>query len=176
MSVYFSIVDTTKFHGQLIQHISKVLIERDVLREDDKEWVVKEAMNPKSLQHGGTFRNVLSRKVDEVVIPIFGEIISTIDQNFNLNLIDPRKENKSLSWFWLKIFEDHEIMQFNYTDMVTPREKIPGIGGRKYREDFMCKLPFSWLIFEAVNSQWDNAKSSSGETSVCKCAALTILF
>jgi hypothetical protein len=138
-----------------------VLLQRDDVREDEKEWVVREAMDPKSLQHGGTFRNALSRKVDKVISPIFSEIISTIDQNYNLNLIDPKRENTPLAKFWLRIFEDREIMQFNYTDMVAPREQIPGLGARKSGEDFACDLPFSWLVFEAINSQWANAKSAA---------------
>ena len=158
----FVLTDITKFHGVLIQHIFKVLQQRDDVREDEKQWVIKEAMNPKSLQHGGTFRNVLSRKVDDVVIPIFSEILASIDQNYNLNLIDPKRENPSLSQFWLKMFMDSQIMQFNYLHMVTTREQVPGLGGRKSGEDFVCDLPFSWLIFEAVSGLWDNANSSTG--------------
>ncbi len=158
--MFFS--DTKQFHGVLIKHISNVLEERDQIREDEKEWVVKEAMNPKSLQHGGTFRNALSRKVDEVIIPIFSEILASIDQNYNLDLIDPRNDNIPLSQFWLSMFRECGVMQFNYTDMITPREQVPGVGGRKAGEDYKCELPFSWLIHEAVDSQWDNAKSSAG--------------
>lgn len=156
-------LDTTKFHGILIKHISKVLRERDDIRVDEKNWVVREAMDPKSLQQGGTFRNVLSRKTDKVIIPIFSEIISVIDQNYNLNLVDPKKDNELLSKFWLRIFNNPQIMQFSYSDMVTLREQIPGLGGRKSGEDFMCELPFSWLIFNALQSQWDTVKSSVGK-------------
>lgn len=138
-----------------------MLQQRDDVREDEKQWVIKEAMNPKSLHHGGTFRNVLSRKVDDVVIPIFSEILASVDRNYNLNLIDPKKGNPSLSQFWLKMFIDSQIMPFNYLDMVTPREQVPGLGGRKSGEDFVCELPFSWIIFETVNSHWDNAAMSS---------------
>lgn len=146
----------------MVQHIFKVLEERELIRSDEKEWVVNEAMNAKNLQHGGTFRNVLSRKIDDVVIPIFSEIIAIIDQNFNLNLIDPKNENTPLSQFWLNMFRDLSIMQFNYADMVTAREHVPGVGGRKAGEDFKCELPFSWLIHEAVDSLWDHTKISTG--------------
>ena len=156
------VLDATQFHGVLINHISKVLQERDQIREDEKEWVVKEAMNPKSLQHGGTFRNALSRKVDDVIVPVFSEILASIDQNYNLDLIDPKRDNPAISQFWLSMFRECGVMQFNYSDMITPREQVPGVGGRKAGEDYKCELPFSWLIHEAVDSQWDNAKSSAG--------------
>ena len=140
-----------------------MLQERDETWDTEKEWVIKEAMNPRSLQHGGTFRNALSRKVDEVIIPIFSEIIASIDQNYNLDLIDPKNDDFPLSQFWLSIFRECGVMQFNYVDMVIPREQVPGVGGRKAGEDYKCELPFSWKIYEAVNSQWDNAKSSAGK-------------
>ncbi len=121
-------------------------------------------MNPKSLQHGGTFRNALSRKVDQVIIPIFSEIIASIDQNYNLDLIDPESSNPSLAQFWLSMFRECGVMQFNYVDMITrPRDQVPGIGGRKSGEDYKCELPFSWLIYDAVNSQWANARTSVGK-------------
>ena len=143
----------------LVKHIYEVLRERDKFEND---WIINEAMNPRNLQHGGTFSNALSRKVDRVVTPIFSEIIASIDRNFNLNLIDPTNESSPLSRFLLRMFHDPAIMQFIYSDMVAPREHIPGVGGRKAGEDFKCELPFSWLIYEAVSSQWDNAKSEEG--------------
>ena len=119
-------------------------------------------MNAKKLQLGGTFRNVLSRKLDEIVIPIFSEIIAVMDQHYNLNLIDPKKDNPSLSGFWKSMFRDPSIMQFNYNEMMSPREQVPGVGTEKAGKDFKCELPFSWLIHKAVSNQWDNAKSYAG--------------
>ncbi len=152
----------------LINHISKVLQEQDKDGKGEKKWVIKEAMNPKSLQHGGTFQNALSRKVDQVIIPIFSEIIACIDQNYNLDLIDPKSDNPSLAQFWLSMFRKYSVMQFNYADMSIPREQVPGIGGRKSGEDYKCELPFSWVIYEAVNSQWDSAK---GKIATANCSA-----
>ena len=148
----------------LINHLSKVLKERDQIREDDKDWVVKEAMNSRAIQHGGTFRNALSKRIDEIVTPIFSEIIATIDRNCNLDLIFSKSENFSLpiSEFWLSMFRECGVIVFDYTDMITPRAVVPGIGSRKSAEDFKCEMPFSWLIYEAVQSQWNNAKSSAG--------------
>ncbi len=143
-----------------MEHIHKILQMRDEQRPDLKEWVTTEAMNAKGLQHGGTFRNVLSRKVDDVVVPLFAEILASIDRNYNLDLVVPKSENTSLSQFWLNMFGDPEIMQFSYT---STREQVPGLGGRKAGEDFQCHLPFSWLIYNAVDSQWDNAKSIAGK-------------
>jgi hypothetical protein len=156
-------LDSTQFCEVLVQHIHKVLQEHDQLRADERDWVLHEAMSHKSLHYGGTFRNVLSRKIDEVIIPIFSQIIASIDQNYNLNLIIPDDESSPESQFWLRLFSDTDIMRFNYTDLVIPKEQLPGLGGRKSREDFKSQFPFSWLVFDAIESQWDNAKSSGGK-------------
>ena len=95
-----------------------------------------------------------------MVIPIFSEIIASIDQNFNLDLIDPKNSNPSRTLFWINMFR---IIQFNYADMLAPREQVPGIGGRKAGEDYKCELPFSWLVHEIIDSQWNNAKSTAGK-------------
>ena len=154
--------DFDQFYGMLVQHIYQVLLERDEVTLADKEWVINEAMNPTNLQHGGTFSNALSRKVDKVVTPIFSGIIAKIDQNFNLDLIDPNDPLAPLSQFWLNMFHDSAIMQFNYTDMVTPQEQYAGVGGRKAMKDFKCELPFSWLVFDAVDCQWHNVNNTGG--------------
>lgn len=156
----YASIDFDTFHGLLVQHIYHLLQQRDEDRIDEKEWVVNEAMNSKNLQHGGTFSNALSRKVDKVIIPIFGEIIASVDHNYNLDLIDPK--NEDLTRFWLCMFGNPRIMQFSYDDMVRPREQIPGVGARKAGKDFKSQLPFSWLIFETVRNQWDNAMSTAG--------------
>ena len=158
------------FHGILFQHIYEVLHERDAIRTDEKDWIIREAMNQKSLQHGGTFCNALTRKFDKIVTPIFSEILAKIDQHHNLNLIDPKNKHLCLSPLWLKIFNESQIMNFSYSDMVTPKEQVPGLGARKSYEDFVCQFPFSWLVFEAVNSQWDNAKKETGQSAIISIA------
>ena len=160
---FIAVLESTQFCKALVRHIHIVLQEHDQLRQDEKDWVSNEAMSQKSLRHGGTFRNVISRRIDEVIVPIFSQIIASIDQNYNLNLIDPGDEKSHQSQFWLSMFDDSSIMQFNYIDMVTPKEHVPGLGGRKTREDFQSQFPFSWLVFEVFENQWDNTKSSAGK-------------
>ena len=152
----------TQFHGILIVHIFNALQQRDLTKEGGKNWVIKEAMDSRSLQHGGTFRNALSRRVDEVIVPIFSEVIAGIDQNYNLDLIDSESVNVPLTQFWLSMFRECGSMQLSYADMIAPREQVPGVGGRKSWDDYKCELPFSWIIHDAIDSQWENALSTSG--------------
>jgi len=147
-----------------VRHIHRLVSERDQIREDEKHWVLHEALNTRKLQNGGTFQNVLTRKLDEVLIPIFSEIIALVDRNYNLDHLNPKNKNSSLSQFWLTMFRNSAIVQLRYEDMATRcghREQVPGAGGRMAEEDFKCQLPFSWLVKEAVDAHWHSAKSTA---------------
>lgn len=142
-------------------HLYKLLKEREEDRPDLSEWVLSEALNASKLEVGGTFRNVLARKIDDVVTPIFAKIIACIDCNYNLNLIDPKAQDSPRSLFWLAMFGEPKVLQLKYSEMVQG-DTVPGIGGKKSNQDFECQMPFFWLIRDAVDSQWDSAKSRAG--------------
>lgn len=144
-----------------MHHVHKLLQEHDEVRQDTRNWVMNEAMNAKRLQQGGTFRNALFRRVDDAVIPIFSEIIATIDQHYNLNLIDPSDQNSPLSQLWLQIFQDNRLMQFKYTDMITSKS----IGGKRPGDEFISEFPFSWVVYETVENQWNTAKGTAGKNN-----------
>ena len=142
-------------------HIYRLLQERESDKPDLANWVLDEALNSSSLEVGGTFRNVLACKIDEVVIPIFAEIIASIDHNYNLDHINPNAGDTPLVQFWLAMFKDPQVQQLQYSEM-TQGGKVIGLGGRMLDQDFKCKLPFFWLIKDAVDSQWDYAKNKAG--------------
>lgn len=121
----------------------------------DKNWILKEAMDAKGLLNGGTFWNALSRKINDVILPIFTAIIGFVDFNCNLDLVV--QGPPSISKLWLAMFENNQIMQFNY-DKIATRKWRPRRGGRM---EFKCRLPFSWIIKDAVDSQWENAQHQS---------------
>lgn len=153
--------DSNSFYGVLVMYLYKLLQEREADRPDLSEWVLSEALDASKLEVGGTFRNVLARKIDEVVIPIFAKIIATIDFNYNLDLVVPKAEDSPLSQLWLAMFSEPKVMQLKYSKMVQGN-KVVGVGGRKSNQDFKCQMPFFWLIRDAVDSQWDSAKSRGG--------------
>ena len=153
-------LDDANFHGVLVIHLHQLLKERDRVRVDEKDWVLNEALNAKKLQSGGTFRNVIARKLNEVIIPIFSKIIALIDRNYNLDLANPNGNSTPVTQFWLAIFRDPKVMHFSYTEM-SVREQVPGMT----EEEFRCRLPFSWLVREAFEAQWDSAKNTSGNSN-----------
>ena len=143
-----------------MRHIHQLLKEREQVREDDTNWILNEALSIRKLQNGGIFQNVLARKLDGVLVPIFSEIIALVDHNYNLNHLNSQERNSPLYQFWLAMFRNQ---QFHYQDMVTQgmhREQGRSVRGRMIEEDFKCQLPFSWLVKETVDSQWYSAKST----------------
>ena len=118
-------------------------------------------MKRTSLRNGGTFKNVLARRLDHVVKPIFAEVIAFIDSNCNLNFLQPGDSSTPLSHLWLKIFccpgIEHKL---SYQRMKT-RQKV-------LIEEFEGQFPFSWLVKEAIDNLWEEAKAIAGH----KCAYL----
>lgn len=155
-----SSADDSTFHGILVRHIHRLLKEREQVREDERNWVLNEALSIRKLHNGGTFQNVLARKLDDVLVPIFSEIIALVDHDYNLNHFDPKNKNPPVYQFWLTMFRNQQL---HYQEMVAGgvhREKVPGAGGRM-AEDFKCQLPFSWQVKAAVDSLWYSAKSTA---------------
>ena len=85
-TMYIDSIDALTFYGALVKRMKALLKERDELISES-HWVLTEALNGRNLQSGGTFQNVLSRRLDEVFIPVFAAVIVFIDQYSNLNLV-----------------------------------------------------------------------------------------
>ena len=94
------LIDDKTFYGALVKQIKVLLKERDEIMNDN-QWVLNEALNGRHLQSGGTFQNVLTRRLDEVIIPIFAAIITFIDQYSNLNLISTKFVNHNSSLYYV---------------------------------------------------------------------------
>ena len=156
--IFFSVssAEPDSFYGILVSHIHRKLKEREE-NYRDTDWVLDEAMDAHNLQTGGTFKNVLTRKLDKVIVPCFSEIIAFLDRNCNLNLLQSVRPITPLSQFWLKIFSSQRAVQaLGFADMVAT-EKVP-----MRDEEFVCEFPFSWLVKELMDSQWDTAQNVGG--------------
>ena len=153
--------DDSYFYATLVRHILFVLKEREEILDEDSGWVLNEAMSKRKLQSGGTFRNVLSRKLDEVIIPIFAEVLVSIDRYSNLDLV--RKGSPPhIRQLWLSAFPI--LCKFSYADITTQGgDQLAGMGQRRSTSsEFQCQFPFFWLVKETVDSHWDNAISVTG--------------
>ena len=144
------------FYGVLSKYMYKLLEERQCVFMGEKPWLLN--LDSKKLQSEGAFIDDLAMKCEAAIIPILSGIIACIDRNYNLDLI--HQEENPITQFWLTIFGNSDIMGFYYKEVVSMKQVTHhGIGGGKAEEDFQCQLPFSWLIKEAIDNQWDGAKS-----------------
>ena len=152
-----SLSDDSLFYATLVRHIHSVLRQREDLMEEKTEWVLDEAMSGKKLQGGGTFRDVLSRKLDEMITPIFAEVLVHVDRYSNLDLLKRKSTPPYIQQLWLSVFTCSALCSFSYTEMsVQGGGGLAGMGQRKsLGEEFRCQFPFFWLIKETVDSQLD---------------------
>ena len=153
--------DESLFYAGLVKLIHSILKEREEVMGEETGWVLNEAMSRKKLQSGGTFRNVLTRKLDEVIIPIFAEVLVSVDRYSNLDLV--RKNSPPhIRQLWLSAFP--VLCKFSYADMTTQGgDGLAGMGQRRSMGgEFRCQFPFFWLVKETVDSHWDNAISVTG--------------
>ena len=136
--------DNAPFYALLVKFIHQALKQREQARVDEKDWVLIEAMSGRKLQSGGTFRNVLARRIDEVITPYFAELIALFDRNCNLDLLDAKNQTAPISLFWLGMF--HLVGgQINFISLTKWKSDI--------KTHFPCKLPFSWFLKEEVEAQ-----------------------
>ena len=148
-SLLFSEPET--FYTVLVSHIYRMLCEREAIYQDD-DWVLREAMNIYNLQTRGTFMNVLTRKLDDIIIPCLAEIIAFVDRSCNLSLL-----STPFSQLWLKLFSSKRAEEaLKYTPLAG-NKKIHMI-----EEKFVCEFPFFWMIKELVDSLWDGAQNTRG--------------
>ncbi len=158
--------DERSFHGAVVKHILHILQRHEHVQTGHTQWVLDEALNPKHLQFGGTFTNVLVRKIEETLIPILAEIIAAVDFNYNLNLlrIQPVQEelHSRIHSLWISMFRD--VCQFDVG--AHQGDQVPGVGGHFSEIVFRCKLPFSWIIKDKVENEWSYAQSSAGKKCV----------
>ena len=162
-TIYHYVTDQNSFYGALVMRIYQLLCEREADRPDLSDWVLREALNTSKLEVGGTFRNVLARKIDEVVIPIFSKIIGCIDCNCNIDLISGSEESLMTirCEFWIAVFSDPGVFHLKYSEMVQGNTVV----GRIVNQQFKCQMPFFWLIKEAIDSVEDDARSRAGTFS-----------
>ncbi len=135
--------DEYPFYKLLVQLVHLALLQREKDRIDEKDWVLNEAMSGRKLQNGGTFRNVLARRIDEVITPYFAEIIAHCDQNSNLDILDPKNMNSPISQLWLLMFK-FTGGRIDFKSLVEGKTTI--------KTDFCCKFPFSWYVKDVVDA------------------------
>lgn len=130
------------------------MCERDEKIADKDQWILAEALSSTQLSCGGTFRKVLSRKIDHEIIPIFSDILRYIDQACNLDLlISDSSDSKRIKKVWLKIFADADIMSFHFSPRGKGLQKNEVLLiGSEVPVNYHCNFPFFWLVKHGIET------------------------
>lgn len=124
-------------------------------------WYLEEAQNKKHLEHGGTFRNTLTLKMEEILTPLLADCIKEVDVNCNLDLISVNCTTDAyITKVWMKMF--------NYFFTSHSLEVDAILGSTLTVSTFKCRMPFHWVLQSIVNSELEiHFKiSSSGKSRI----------
>jgi len=126
-----------------------------------KEWAFDKASMYSQIT--GTFRNALSQRMDQTLLPVLAKVIGLIDKNYNLSIIHSNRNAESitspLARIWLEFFSNRNLLSITYKDVFTeknimkPNKWVPGIGASLSDYVYKCKFPFSWICQDTINSQ-----------------------
>lgn len=163
--------DNSSFYSILVSRILLLLQEREGdMKALDEEQVCTYATNARALQTRCTLENVLTKRFDDIIIPIFAEILAVIDRYLNLNLLDPKNlpedDKKALEALWLAVFSSTHILKLGWLEMaprVGTEETVSSAEIKVHlAHDFQCQFPFFWIFMETIDSLWDEARSELG--------------
>lgn len=157
----FISIDKSSFDCRLVQFVTAVLKEMDDKNSKAKDWAFEEAL--KHSQISGTFRNALSRRLDQILLPILAKVIALIDKNFNLTIIHEHRDHvrilSPIASLWLEIFSERKLCKISYEDVfanasvVKTKKWVPRIGASLSDQFYKCQFPFSWICREVINVQ-----------------------
>ena len=87
----------------LLSHLHDYIKKKEEHLQIHQDWIIEEARNIRSLQYGGSFIQVVYRKLDAELVSALAAIINVIDQNFNTNLLESGPP--PVQQLWLNVFD-----------------------------------------------------------------------
>ena len=154
----FNFIDKSSFDCRFVQFVTAVLKEVEDKNSKAQDWAFKEAL--RHSQISGTFRNALSQRLDQILLPILAKIIALIDKNFNLTIIHDHRDCKKnllpIAKLWLEIFSERKLCKISCEDVFTTdnvKKRVPRIGASLSDQFYKCQFPFSWICREVINVQ-----------------------
>jgi hypothetical protein len=166
--------NTTTLYSLLVQIILAIMEreEKDTNLKYIKDWAMHVAMDPHSLQEGGTFMNSLLKYCERYLVAHLSHVIQFVDQHGNLQLY----LDGSLREVWLNALANEGI----YSSVVLMSQQCEGKAVMHVESksvhiavNYTCKFPFSWVIMQFLEEQWksmpnvQNKDLASIYTAVC---------
>ena len=134
--------------------------ERDETMPQSEDWVLRLAFDPVKLENGPSFNRAICREIEGAIRPLFSKMIFFIDQNCNLDLVNPDKRQPScVRNLWNRIFTTIKISNFGYVQLVE--------GGYQYLSpsawNYKVEFPFHNHVKTIVEQEWERAKVVFGK-------------
>lgn len=147
MCLYYN-TDQYDFCGALYQHIFKTLKAKKStdFHLHTKEWAINQAKEYQDLHKYGSFKNLLSFKVDQKIVIALNVILNAVDKYYNLHLL---QSEIVISNLWFKIFEDGDL----FLKMTAESENVTAGNKKVTFTPFKCQFPFFWLFINSIENQ-----------------------
>ncbi|XP_007886821.2 LOW QUALITY PROTEIN: E3 ubiquitin-protein ligase rnf213-alpha [Callorhinchus milii] len=157
--------DEECFLRMVKQRVKVQLQEREETSLYPREWMYNEALKLDALQEGGTFRHTLWKCIQNVVAPNLAQLISVLDRDYNLSLLDDPGVSHEIKKVWLNIFSDIQILKVSHqTGNMGPNTQEVRVDHRLRigNVETHCAAPFSWLIKEYIDQLWVEFQFAEG--------------
>jgi len=157
---HLSHTELLSFDYKFVQFVISVLKEIDETLPQTKEWAFKVAL--RHSQINGTYRRALSRRLDDILLPILAKIIQLIDMNYNLTIIHNNRDSERIvspiAKIWLGIMSHRKLCKITYEDIfpsIVKKQKrqVPGIRASQSDYFYECQFPFSWICRKEIDSR-----------------------
>ncbi|XP_029383406.1 E3 ubiquitin-protein ligase rnf213-beta [Echeneis naucrates] len=148
------------FQKVLLSRLTEALAQREAWMASPREWVSREAKKREALQEGGTLRQTLWRCLQSNVTQILARMVELMDRYANLDLLSHQRLSPGLIKLWLDILADSQISDLTPLQkpsepdqelLVQPCFRLDG-------EEQSCSAPFSWLIWQHLQSLWEESE------------------
>ena len=164
--------DNIRFMDLLRIRVSQLLLQREESVSFEPEaWLRKEAASLEAVCNAGSFGNSVLQCLEAKVKPMLAHIISYIDSNCNLDLLNTTDKWITDLWFGMLKNPCITFMKCDEIQIVKEIRDMPQFDMKTFRQDGLlmkAKLPFSWLIKDNLDklmsqqqqhSEWMNINS-----------------
>ncbi|KAK7494871.1 hypothetical protein BaRGS_00013998, partial [Batillaria attramentaria] len=163
-----------QFFAGLRKMVGSILKEREEKLYQAERWLSKEAAKREAVNKAGTFRRAWQQCLENKVIPVLAGIIAYLDTNANLEILytgsgGDMDDSATPAWvprLWLGVLQN--VCQLTYRNMrsVSDKEELDEFSVHNTGAGavpFTCRLPFSWLVYEHVDSAITGARTTQGD-------------
>ncbi|XP_070188878.1 E3 ubiquitin-protein ligase rnf213-alpha-like [Littorina saxatilis] len=175
------IEENSDFFAGLHKLVGSILQQKELRAYEAERWLSKEAAKLDAIKKAGTFRRAWMQYLENKVVPVLAGAVAYLDTNHNLNILynahtsscDPPQlspqDTPTPEWvgqLWLGVLQG--VCQLNYKQLMSLSEKdeldeftVRHTGAASL--PFSACLPFSWLLWELVDSAICEAKKIQGD-------------